>query len=44
MWKYGMVGMVGFVVTPNLEIQPLPIFSKHFVYSRIIHQKKNVPM
>jgi hypothetical protein len=44
MWKYGIVRMVSFVATLNLEIQPLPIFSKHFVYSRIIHQKKNVPM
>jgi hypothetical protein len=44
MWKCGMVGMVGFVVIHNFEIQPLPIFSKQFVYSRIIHQKKNVPM
>jgi hypothetical protein len=44
MWKYGIVRMVGFVGTHNLEIQPLPLFLKHFVYSRIIHQKKNVPM
>jgi len=42
MWKCGMIGMCGFDTTPNLEIQPLLFFSKHFVYSRIAHRNKDI--